>query len=226
MVDDLTPEMQSRAVQHTDTCMSPKLAESFFKKGFVGSRFCRQVGVFYPTRRRHNKWTSFTDTARKAVNYSGCLPCGKWTERLGCSICIMLGRTEATSCSLLNAPFKRRVLAPSHIDFYPNTNCRGYQTSKLNRFVLPTDIRMSGQMPRRSNIPELKTDRFCIWNSSIYWTYGWRSENMCRRQLKCDGTRWRTGKLSNGVGSQYPSHYLGTWRIQHYYSWCAHLGCQ
>jgi hypothetical protein len=52
--------------------------------------------------------------------------------------------------------------------------------------------------------------------------------------LKCDGTRWRTGrkvkgKLANGVGSQYPSHYLGTWCIQHYYHyyrWCAHLGFQ
>jgi len=36
-----------------------------------------------------------------------------------------------------------------------------------------------------------------------------------RLQLKFDGTRWRTGgevkgKLANGVGSQYPSHYLGT----------------
>jgi hypothetical protein len=52
-----------------------------------------------------------------------------------------------------------------------------------------------------------------------------------RVHLKCDGTRWRTGrevkrKLVNGVGSQYPSHYLGTWCIQHYYRWCAHLGCQ
>ena len=52
-----------------------------------------------------------------------------------------------------------------------------------------------------------------------------------RLQLKCDGTRWRMGgevkgKLANGVGSQYPSHYLGTWYIQHYYRWCAHLGCQ
>ena len=41
-------------------------------------------------------------------------------------------------------------------------------------------------------------------------------------QLKCDGTRERTGgelnvKLVNAVGSQYPSHYLGTWCIQHYY---------
>ena len=50
-------------------------------------------------------------------------------------------------------------------------------------------------------------------------------------QLNCDGTRWRTGgevkwKLANEVGSQYPSHYLGTWCIQHYYCWCAHLGCQ
>jgi hypothetical protein len=25
------------------------------------------------------------------------------------------------------------------------------------------------------------------------------------------------GKLANGVGSQYPSHYVGTWCIQHYY---------
>ena len=36
-----------------------------------------------------------------------------------------------------------------------------------------------------------------------------------------DGTRWRTGgemkgKLANAVGSQYFSHYLGTWCIQHY----------
>jgi len=37
--------------------------------------------------------------------------------------------------------------------------------------------------------------------------------------------KWRV-KLANGVGSQYPSHYLGTWCIQHYYRWCTHLGCQ
>ena len=41
---------------------------------------------------------------------------------------------------------------------------------------------------------------------------------------------WRTGgevkgKLANGVGSPYPSHYLGTRCIQHYYRWCAHHGC-
>jgi len=48
---------------------------------------------------------------------------------------------------------------------------------------------------------------------------------LCRLHLKCDGTRWRTGgevkkgKLANGVGSQYPSHYLGTWCIQRYYRW-------
>jgi hypothetical protein len=43
-----------------------------------------------------------------------------------------------------------------------------------------------------------------------------------RVHLKCDGTRWRTGrevkgKVANGVGIQYSSHYLGTWCIQHYY---------
>jgi len=47
------------------------------------------------------------------------------------------------------------------------------------------------------------------------WCCHW---NCCtgRVQLKCDGTRWRTGgevkgKLANGVCSQYSSHYLGTW---------------
>jgi len=34
------------------------------------------------------------------------------------------------------------------------------------------------------------------------------------------------GKLANAVGSQYSSHYLGTWCMQHYYRCCAHLGCQ
>ena len=52
-----------------------------------------------------------------------------------------------------------------------------------------------------------------------------------RVQVKCDGTRWRTGgevkgKLANRVGRQYSSHHLGTWCFQHYYRWCAHLGCQ
>jgi hypothetical protein len=55
--------------------------------------------------------------------------------------------------------------------------------------------------------------------------------SVCIDQLECDGTRPRTGgevkgKLANAVGNQYPSHYLGTCCIQHYYRWCAHLGCQ
>ena len=63
-----------------------------------------------------------------------------------------------------------------------------------------------------------------VKESMIPITYG-------RFQLKCDGTWWRTGwevkgKHANGVGSQYSTHYLGTWCIQHYYRWCAHLGCQ
>ena len=45
-----------------------------------------------------------------------------------------------------------------------------------------------------------------------------------RVRLKRDGTRWHTGgevkgRLATGVGSQYPSHYLGTWCIQSYYRW-------
>ena len=56
-------------------------------------------------------------------------------------------------------------------------------------------------------------------------TCGQRSLYWCEVQLKCDGTRWRTvgevkGKMANALGSQYPSHYLGTRCIQHYYRWC------
>jgi len=44
---------------------------------------------------------------------------------------------------------------------------------------------------------------------------GW-ADYIVKVQLKPDGTRWRTGgkvkgKLANGVGNQYPSHYLETW---------------
>jgi len=31
---------------------------------------------------------------------------------------------------------------------------------------------------------------------------------------------------TSAAGRQYPSHYLGTWCIQHYYRWCTHLGCR
>ena len=56
-----------------------------------------------------------------------------------------------------------------------------------------------------------------------FFHFLWSYVTFCDKvQLKCDGTRWRTGgkvkgKLANAVGSQYPSHYLGTWCIQHYY---------
>jgi len=75
----------------------------------------------------------------------------------------------------------------------------------------------------------------CEMNSSWYrdsWFVGLLYRRIAfKLQLKCDGTRWRMGgevkgNLANGVGSQYPSHYLGTWCIQHYYRWCAHFGCQ
>jgi len=54
---------------------------------------------------------------------------------------------------------------------------------------------------------------------------------MCRIQLKCDGTRWRTGgevkgNLPNAVCSKYSSHYLGNCYTQDYGRWCAQLGCQ
>ena len=71
-----------------------------------------------------------------------------------------------------------------------------------------------------------------ITASSIYIMVGWGvAPCSCSRvQLKCDCTWWHAGgevmgKLANGVGSQYSSHYLRTC-IQHYHHWCTHIGCQ
>jgi len=61
----------------------------------------------------------------------------------------------------------------------------------------------------------------CQESEQMYWgTLGPPTSGRVR--LKRDDTRWRTdgevkGKLANGVGSQYSSHYLGTWCIQ---IWC------
>ena len=58
------------------------------------------------------------------------------------------------------------------------------------------------------------------WVASTLHTTSEHGVSSIRVRLKCDGTRWRTGgevkgKLANAVDSQYPSHYLGTWCIQH-----------
>jgi hypothetical protein len=74
----------------------------------------------------------------------------------------------------------------------------------------------------------LEFDLFCV--EGILYENGPCSTDLlavvsgfvARLQLKCDGTWCRMegevkGKLANGVGSQYLSHYLGTWCIQHDY---------
>jgi len=73
--------------------------------------------------------------------------------------------------------------------------------------------------------------RDCLAKTRTAARAEWWLSTLCRVQLKYDVTRWRTGgkvkgKLANGVGSQYASHYLRTWCIEHYCRWWAHLGCQ
>ena len=73
------------------------------------------------------------------------------------------------------------------------------------------------------NIVQPGRPQMTIWRMRIaYWVDS--SWNVMAHGDAREG-KWR-GKLANGVGSQYPSQYLGTWCIQHYYRWCAHLDCQ
>jgi hypothetical protein len=109
-----------------------------------------------------------------------------------------------------------------------STHYVGIFTDFNQMCILSTIFIEKSAIPNFTEIPPLgatmiyedrQTDMTFIYYSSV------------RVQLKCDSTRWLTGgevkgKLANGVGSQYSSHYLGTWYIQHYYRWCEHLGCQ
>jgi hypothetical protein len=73
--------------------------------------------------------------------------------------------------------------------------------------------------------------RHVIWRGALVGSHASTPLKFLLSHTFRDGTRCRTGvevngKLANGVGSQYSSHYLGTWCIQHYYCWCTQLGCQ
>ena len=68
-------------------------------------------------------------------------------------------------------------------------------------------------MPALAIRPIGDTDVFTTWTlDGGEWSVS--CFKRCRVQMKCDGTRWRTGgvvkgKLANGVGSQYSSNYIG-----------------
>jgi hypothetical protein len=120
-------------------------------------------------------------------------------------------------------------------------------TKRHSQYVTPYAFLLQKNVARTQlNVKFIRTlpVLFCIHDNSQARSYvgsgraviaevAFLSQACCcgRVQLKPDGTRCRTGgevkgKMANGVGSQYSSHYLGTWCIQHYYRRCAHLGCQ
>jgi len=69
----------------------------------------------------------------------------------------------------------------------------------------------------RYNIPNTAhwvRDLESSWNVMAHGNARWGGGGVAR------------GKLANAMCSQYPSHYLRKCCIQHYYRWCAHLGCQ
>jgi hypothetical protein len=95
-------------------------------------------------------------------------------------------------------------------------------------------ISIGGFIPRKIKWPEREAEHSSPSSGEVTneWSYNSRPairlyvvsrgkftfylSSSGRVQSKCVGTRWRTagevkGKLANGVGSQYLSHYLGTW---------------
>ena len=123
-------------------------------------------------------------------------------------------------------------------------------TFRNNLFHLHRPMKMEQSVPKRRHIKSRRRGitQKKAYNTQKKWirpfrpktksvfpvcanTFQLASGTSSRLQLKFDGSRWRTGwevkgKLANAMGSQYSSHYHRTWSIQHYYRWCAHLGCQ
>ena len=109
---------------------------------------------------------------------------------------------EIRTCRKVPNHSKDITLNSLSADADRESHAQNFETRTTFRFHIPTTI---------------------LLKINVFW-YG-------RLRLKCDTTQWRMGeevkgKLANGVGSQYFSHYLRTWCIKHYYRWCAHLGSQ
>ena len=76
-----------------------------------------------------------------------------------------------------------------------------------------------------------------VWgrNESLLSRPLWSQSSKCSHEVESSWNvmahgdpregKWRGNWRMEWVAST-TSHYLGTWCIQHYYHWCAHLGCQ
>ena len=107
------------------------------------------------------------------------------------------------------------VSPPSiNIDLASNQNQLLHYIKRKTLYVLV--VAMFMQKHHKVMLPMSTTHTYSYTNVDASWIW-WHTVTHGRGS---------EGKLSNGVGSRYSSHYLGTSCIQHYYSCFAHLGCQ
>jgi hypothetical protein len=128
-------------------------------------------------------------------------------------------------CCSLSSSHSMPCRAP-HSDFLTvvtwTTAARNFQIRIVTRRVRRTASLLESTVVRLTEGVMLCS---CLLRHRAVWYLDGNSlfiRNTGRLQLKCDGIRERTGgeakgELANGVGSQYPSRYLGTWCFQHYY---------
>ena len=108
----------------------------------------------------------------------------------------------------------------------------GVGRKRRNQLVLTKLYRLTSSVSLRSNSRNKILVSFCkFYFRSVYFSVScsWRCTSKACWLLYVD-SNWnvmehgdaREGKWKEklAVGSQYPSHYLGTWCIQHYYRWC------
>ena len=101
--------------------------------------------------------------------------------------------------------YHSRITTTASLAFLYASSILHHTFSLLSDFALLGDSSFSDSRlcPTVCNITLWK----CVYVTFEIEYLTWLS--VCRVQLKCDGTRWRTGgevkgKLANGVGSQYP----------------------
>jgi len=186
----------------------------------------RQMQYIYPS----NAATHYTvsEPCRSKSEYS--MPCHETLKTYKTITHVISSANAVVKLPVVSKFVKRLVTAQYLFWDTPAVTTNGIAAPHPDRRRAPTPLPQQRHPSVRVENSEVPKDQH---NSTFPRTQTlWRGGiGIDEVQLKRESTRWRTkgevkGKLANGVGSQYPSHYLGTRCIQHYYRWCAHLGCQ
>jgi len=107
---------------------------------------------------------------------------------------------------------------------HDTTECPLYHDPRALQLYHTQFLHQSGHPATAALLADTIKGTFCTVIVSKVKSWYSPVEMWWHTVTKGRGSEGETGEWSGY--SQYSPHYLGTWCIQHYYRWWAHLGCQ